>query len=640
MLLILYFVFSSSSFAYAADVDSIRPEDHNHERLLGIPILDFEDDELELRESTYEAEFVGVDRGIIGRATTVPTALINNRMDLTNVEQGQLVSYMFSNSSLWSDKTAPGSGLPSQITLQGRGIERAEDSYGLLDEDEEEGERDDLKLTARQTSSAAQRTLYISVTTCDQPQPRSNTTTDPAPQLKLYVSQSANNTNPGPNSTSSADVVSLVDGYVLYEANATGAIYMGVYAEDSNSTYSGVYSAQIAASIDGPYHYYWNSSDPNLFLIDSDDASALLFTGAFISDSTNVTLLEEWMDTSPPFVIFASDADDNSIMGIQNSYCGLQNKAQIAATRPGQTVSNIRTGMTSIGDGTLPKQQFYVDGLSKSKTYNVILAMNGNSTASGDGVVGGGGQVFHMTNFSTLTDGNCAVIYDLAFCDQVAYSVPSNPNNFANSSLLAAYYDNATQLTYSNFKKVLALVPCETTASAQYSLARTCADCDAAYKSWLCSSSIPRCTDYSSDKAWTQPRALGQPFPNGTFLPQAVLALANQSAALNGSRNSSIDAIVAPGPYKEVLPCDEICYSLVQSCPASMGFNCPQPDDLGFNTSYGTKPKDMTGDINGRINSITCNYPGVAYFISGGSLALPPQVLLVISLMAMGLVLL
>jgi calcium channel MID1 len=198
----------------------------------------------------------------------------------------------------------------------------------------------------------------------------------------------------------------------------------------------------------------------------------------------------------------------------------------------------------------------------------------------------------------------------------VAYAVPANPNRFANASLLAAYYDNATQLTYRNFQKVLAQVPCETTSSAQYSLARTCADCDAAYKSWLCSTSIPRCTDFTSTKSWLQPRGLGQPFPNGTFLSAAVLAYANQTAAINGSRNSSIDVFVAPGPYKEVLPCDEICYSLVQSCPASMGFNCPQPGNVAYNISYGTKPLG-SGDVNGRNNNITCNYPGVAYFISG-----------------------
>lgn len=399
LLLILCTVFLFPTFVHAADVDSIYSEDHNHERLLGTPFLDLEHDEWESQTATYEADFVGVDRGIIGRAALDQVILINNRIDFTNVEQGQLRSYVFENSSLWADLSPTTPGLPSNITLQERSTYSASHDYSKLDGDSEGG---DLKIQTRQTGST-NRTLYITVTTCDQPQPRANTTTDPPPQLKLYVSQSANNTTPGPNATADTDVVSLVDGYVLYQANATGDVYMGVYADDSNSTYTGVYSAQIAASIDAPFHQFWNSSDPNLFLIDSDDTAALLFTGTFMDDSANQTLFNEWMSLSPPFVIFASDADDTSINGLQSSYCGLQQKAQITATRTGQTVSNIKVGMTSIGDGTLPKQQFYIDGLSASKTYNVALAMNGNSTAAGNGVVGGGGQVFRMTSFSTLT---------------------------------------------------------------------------------------------------------------------------------------------------------------------------------------------------------------------------------------------
>jgi calcium channel MID1 len=91
MLLFLYFTFASPHFAYAGDVDSIRPEDHNHERLPG-PILEVDSDELELREAegaAYEADFIGFDRGIIGRATTDPQAL-QNKVNITDsIVQGQ-----------------------------------------------------------------------------------------------------------------------------------------------------------------------------------------------------------------------------------------------------------------------------------------------------------------------------------------------------------------------------------------------------------------------------------------------------------------------------------------------------------------------------------------------------------------------
>lgn len=87
-----------------------------------------------------------------------------------------------------------------------------------------------------------------------------------------------------------------------------------------------------------------------------------------------------------------------------------------------------------------------------------------------------------LSNKLTVLGENCQVLYGLSFCDQVAYAVPANTNNFPNVSSLAAYYDNATLYNYQIFQKVLAQIPCETTSSAQYSLARTCKDCDAAYK--------------------------------------------------------------------------------------------------------------------------------------------------------------
>jgi calcium channel MID1 len=397
MLVLIYFAFMSPHFAYAADVDSIRPEDHNHERLLRRPFLDPDYEELELSEPTYEAQFAGADRGIIGRATTEPITLTNNGMQETNIPQGQLMSYMFSNASLWGPLSAIKSGLPSQIILNGK-VKRSVDeteSAGDNEEDEEE-----LKLRSRQSNSGSQRLLYITVTACKQP--TSNTTTDPPPQLQLYVSQSQDNITPGPGKGPQVEM-KLDDGYALYALNATGNVYIGVYGENVNTTYTGVWNAQIAASIDQPYHFFWNSSDPNLFLVSSDSNSALLYTDPFIPDSSNSTLAEAWMDMTPgPFTVFASDASDNSILGLQNSYCGLETKAQISASRPGQTSSDIATEMTDIGSGSLPKQQFYLTGLGPGKTYNIALAMNG-TIASGNSAVGAGGQVFRMTSFTTLS---------------------------------------------------------------------------------------------------------------------------------------------------------------------------------------------------------------------------------------------
>ena len=208
---------------------------------------------------------------------------------------------------------------------------------------------------------------------------------------------------------------------------------------------------------------------------------------------------------------------------------------------------------------------------------------------------------------------------------------------FNNTASLAAFYDNATQANYNYFQKVLAQTPCETTSSAKYSLARTCEDCSNSYKAWVCAVMMPRCTDFNSTEPWLQPRAMGQPFPDGTFLAPDVVANASKYRAFNGSRNPSIDQFIVPGPYKEVLPCDTLCYSLVQSCPASMQFGCPQPGVIGFSESYGVKPKG-TADENGRITNITCNNPGTVYYHAAGGRLAPSLVLLLISVI-LGLIL-
>ncbi len=75
---------------------------------------------------------------------------------------------------------------------------------------------------------------------------------------------------------------------------------------------------------------------------------------------------------------------------------------------------------------------------------------------------------------------------------------------------------------------------------------------------------------------------------------------------MNSSRNPLIDTNIKPGPYKEVLPCQDLCYTLVQSCPAALGFACPL-QGRGLNWSYGVR--DPKGDI-------TCSYLGAAYFLN------------------------
>lgn len=101
-------------------------------------------------------------------------------------------------------------------------------------------------------------------------------------------------------------------------------------------------------------------------------------------------------------------------------------------------------------------------------------------------------------------------------------------------------------------------------------------------------------------------RNAGQKFVNGSSLP--LDAPERRFRGTNTSRNSLIDSVIKPGPYKEVMPCIEMCYDMVKKCPASMGFACPSNNLSRW--SYG-ELKFASGDLG-------CNYPGASYNDSSG----------------------
>lgn len=72
---------------------------------------------------------------------------------------------------------------------------------------------------------------------------------------------------------------------------------------------------------------------------------------------------------------------------------------------------------------------------------------------------------------------------------------------------------------------------------------------------------------------------------------------------MNESRSQFIDKVIRPGPYKELLPCEDLCYGLVRSCPARLGFSCPL-EGHGLNYTYGKI--DRAGQ-----DQWTCNIPGL-----------------------------
>ena len=568
-----------TSLGNALDADTVIQADHNHARIpelrsevYGSP---FHQEEQELQ--SYAPDFVGLDKSIIGRAEEIVT-LNNNEPSKNDIDTEDSQFYIFVKKGLQARQLSQQSSALSGLAERGTdGVSLVADGSSNIGQAE---------LESRQSDSA---TLYVTLNVCNQPAPISSNPNGVPPLLQLYISTTPANKKPTQNNH---DVSVRVDGgYGSYTGVASNDVYFGVVAPSISSDFKGKYSYELTASTDQFYASYIN--DTEMVLVDSDTNSTLLS-----SNTTNTTI------ESAPFSVYVHNQQDPAILGLRKSFCGLQNYAQIKGEINGSATADVDTGMMALSpDNPQPQQHFYVKRLNGSAAYYGIKAIAGNSAKSGSGVPGGGGTVYGMVNFTTKSDNNCAVIFNLTFCSEVAYAVPSNPHTQHNVTALTTLYDNHAKDLYQNFWKSLQQIPCNTTSSAQYSLVRNCDDCAKAYKTWLCAVTIPRCEDYSNNALYLQPRAVSQNYPNGSAATNPndhTFSAPNKTALyMNSSRNSMIDQQIKPGPYKEILPCADICYEVVRSCPASLEFTCPLKHH-GLNYTYGFNSPD----------SLSCNFPG------------------------------
>lgn len=626
LLFLTWLVFSSSQLFHlpgsvAAEVDSSEFIDTSDTHG-GEPWLE-----------SYQPHFSGLDRAIVGRAPTGINTLENNVPGGLNIEIGQTQHWVFPKEILFGPKAPATPSLPFLVKRRDRDALNDGDDVML----EEQINSGDQEASGIEPDGGANiRTVYITLNTCLQPSTNKSDIKTSSPQLELYASQAQDNQLPGPGGPGNKQtVLKATGGLARLDLEATGPVYLGVSAP-ATSDFRGIYNYEIAASIDAPYHVL-NGPGPNLYLIDSDTDSALLITDNMTDANPDDDAYKQWAGAKPPFIMFAHNANESSIQGLESSYCGLKNHAQISAGGSRETLQGVDVSMTTRGLGNKPKQQFYIKGLNGSSSYYGFLAIQGNSTAEGPGVVGGGGMIWPAMNFksksgenslpapilscvNTKSDGNCKVIYDLPFCSEVAYAVPSNPFTQSSFADFRALYDDHASRLYKNFSYALSQIQCETDPSSQYSLARTCADCAAAYKNWLCAVTIPRCEDYSSYKPYLKPRNLAQAFLNGSTFDSLQAEDGRVQDALdpstNQSRNALIDTQIRPGPYKEIMPCLDLCHAMVQACPTALGFACPEGEWI--EKSYRIRSKTLDED-----GGVGCSYLGAAFHLSiaGGRLS-------------------
>jgi calcium channel MID1 len=619
LVVIVFWSLSNPHFAYALElsdekVASSKPgEDHNWHRIEDERLItDGVEVDLEERQTNAQPEQVPISG--------------NNEPNQLNIEAGQTAWWSYSERLLHGAHGEKGTGLPTAL-FDGYNVEAVVHSELRKRDEEDGGSTETMK--KRQTNSES-RNVYISINTCVQPTYNgTGIQTAAPPQLTLYVATSSNNRSPGPTSTGDQSTVPLHEGFAHINITASTNVFMSVYAPQLHTDFSGVWNYELAVSIDDYYHRAQNST-PFLYLVDTDTTAALMVTNNLTQADAQDDEYKAWMNSNNPFMVFASNTNYTKDMGLEKSFCGLKNNAQIQSrsSDPNGTITHITMDMTFRGLGNKPKQQFYVSALNSSSGYYGRLAMDGNSTASGKGVIGGGGTVWPRMDWVTKSDGNCALMFDLDFCSEVAYAVPANTAIYPDRKDLAARYDSYAADLYQNFTYSMEQIACNASSDARYSPAQGCEDCAAAYKEWLCAVSIPRCEDYSAGYDWLQPRNVAQRYSNGTYLSDSILnstyhpmlgaptlpgspawsQTLNSTFASNRSRNHAIiDLDIMPGPYKEVLPCEDLCYSLVQKCPAAMGIGCPAKGK-GLERSYGTRDDP---------EMVKCSYLGAVYYQNG-----------------------
>ncbi|KAK8017629.1 calcium influx-promoting protein ehs1 [Apiospora rasikravindrae] len=618
-ILAIYFLMFSPQFAFAAEL-STTPLDAFQNgwaaALEEAPTIGDADggetkkiaEKIKPREPImYESNFGLFDRSVLGRAPSGVVALANNAPKNTQIDPGTLSAFVFEAKSVFNSRDGEGRNT-NRLELRGDAPEAAQ---GSTDGAEGNGDGDNLSDIERRESPT--KTLWISANTCMQPERKADQTTLDPPQLTLYVSTASDNTSPGPMADKKKqDVRVFNEGAVMYNTTLRGDVYFTIAAPPnvaSEDFDTKTYNVNIAASIDKSYYSYDADSEPNVFWVDSDSGATLMASGALPPADQDASL------DKPPYTMFVFQADDLAINGVRNSYCGLKEYSLIGGTRSRVPKDTMVSRLVKRGTESVTKQEFFLSGLNASTKYTAVLASDPNAMSKGkrdDNIPGGGGFVFRQTGFETSqTGGSCFLIQNLEFCDQTQYRVPGNLKTFANATALGKYYDSYAQEMYKNFDKALQQVQCDAPNTGKYSLARNCDDCKQAYKNWLCTVSIPRCEEFSNNAPWLQMRNIMAPFLNDTNkMDDNITQTYGTQKAFNSSRLARIDEDVQPGPYKEVLPCDYLCYDIVQSCASSMGFSCPLPGKLGFNTSYGVLNENNT--VNN--TDVTCNYPGSAHY--------------------------
>ncbi|KAK3846902.1 MAG: stretch-activated Ca2+-permeable channel component-domain-containing protein [Linnemannia gamsii] len=413
--------------------------------------------------------------------------------------------------------------------------------------------------------------VFISVSTCSTPKSGGAL----CPPLEFYVSTSASQPLPGPGQSILPEYSE--DGLMRFTVRTKKDVFFSLHSPSLTGTWTGDWAVEVGASTQDFVQDYRIAQ--GLVLDDTDGVSASFLTHNFTA--------------VPTFKVFVLNSDTLPV-GLTRSICAIEVIQPVPLTKTNMIVT--QTNRTSNLDGSMgteilpaepsfemfgQRRQVIVQSLTPGTNYTAFFITDVLNHAGAE-------VMFAMTTFTTKKQDNCVLITDLKFCQEVAYAVPITPQSTlpggTNSTTrldIKNFYDNFTSNLMDNFNRVLEQYDC---SRSQYSLIRNCTDCSRAYRRWLCSISIPRCTDVGDILDGRNVGYAPAPEPNPDTVENPYLIDRTSGAVVvarstNTSRGAiaqlSQNPLMDPGPYGEVLPCIDLCFDVVQSCPNFLGFDCP-----------------------------------------------------------------
>ncbi|KAJ6468390.1 stretch-activated cation channel Mid1 [Mycena sanguinolenta] len=395
--------------------------------------------------------------------------------------------------------------------------------------------------------------LAISIALC------SGTADTPTP--RFFLTNASTTASPGPDG--GPDVFEIVLNQGL--GNWTGPFPSGGVLGVSDAAQM---PFEIGVSSEYPIH---SSDDASALLGDTTATEALLFSPPFEPPPTAIPAYPNYtLPNAIPSIPGPPSDPKNYTLIVSPTNNGLISMQQTSCALSTQKSTGIVANQSLwLRDASGWRIEWTMTGLTPQTNYTAYVILDAYKVTT---------PIFFTTKSSSFS---CSLVSKLPYCPSISYAVPLPPPPAPaityDSTNLPATIGNPIVAILTNFTTMLTTFAC---GRDFYSPLVTCADCQEAYRTWLCAVSFPRCADPAISP------------PTAALLPSQP----------PNARNTGFPS---GNNFTQLLPCLETCTATDRACPNFLGFRCPLPR---FNAaqSYGV------GYVDSGANGVMGGgYPGM-----------------------------